>query len=37
MAVQGEWWLPTNSLARYGLLAVVVAFVLALRFFVEKS
>jgi hypothetical protein len=33
MVVHGEWWLLTNSPTQYGLLAVVVAFVLALRFF----
>jgi hypothetical protein len=37
MAAHGEWWLLTNSPARYGLLAIVVVFVLALYFFREKS
>jgi hypothetical protein len=37
MAVQWEWWLLTNSPARYGLLVLVVAFVLVFRFFGEKS
>jgi hypothetical protein len=32
MVAQCEWWLLTNSPTRYGLLAIVVAFVLALRF-----
>jgi hypothetical protein len=37
MAAHGEWWLLSNSPARYGLLAVVVVSVLALCFFREKS
>jgi hypothetical protein len=37
MVTHGEWWLLINSPARYGLLAVVVVFVLALCFFREKS
>ena len=37
MVVHGEWWFLTNSPTQYGLLAVAVAFVLALLFFREKS
>jgi hypothetical protein len=37
MAVQWEWWLLTNSLAWYGLLAIVVASILTFHFFGEKS
>ena len=37
MAVQWEWWLLTNSPSRYGLLDVIVASVLVLCFFEEKS
>jgi hypothetical protein len=37
MVAQREWWLLTNSLAWYDLLAVFVASVLALHFFGEKS
>jgi hypothetical protein len=37
MVVQREWWLLTNSPSWYGLLAIAVAFVLAFRFFREKS
>jgi hypothetical protein len=36
MLTQWKWWLLTNSPAWYGLLAVIVAFVLAFRFFAEK-
>jgi hypothetical protein len=36
MAAQQEWWLLTNSPAQYGLLVVIVGYVLAFYFF-EKS
>jgi hypothetical protein len=37
MAAQWEWWLLTKSLAQYGLLAIIMAFVLAHHFFEEQS
>ena len=36
MAAHGEWWLLTNSPAHYGLLDVIMAFVMAPHFFREK-